>query len=52
MFSENLGENDLVFLIRTDTIIKKGISPQINLEGQKKIFEIQLEKDIWEVYRS
>lgn len=52
MFSENLDKNDLVYFIHTDRSITKGILPAINLKDTKKMFEIQLEKNTWEVYGS
>ena len=52
MFSENLDKNDLVYFIHTDQSITKGILPAINLKDTKKMFEIQLEKNTWEVYGS
>lgn len=52
MFSENLEKNDLVYFIHTDRSIAKGILPAINLKDRKKMFEIELEKNTWEVYGS
>ena len=50
LFSEKLEAEDLVYFIRSNKHIEKGISPEIDLSKRKKQIEIQIDTDTWEIY--
>jgi diaminohydroxyphosphoribosylaminopyrimidine deaminase / 5-amino-6-(5-phosphoribosylamino)uracil reductase len=50
IFSENLKTNDQIYFIRTQKTIEKGILPDIELANKRKIQELKIDNDTWEVY--
>jgi diaminohydroxyphosphoribosylaminopyrimidine deaminase/5-amino-6-(5-phosphoribosylamino)uracil reductase len=50
IFSEKMEAKDLIYFIRSNKHIEKGISPEIDLLNLKKQIEIQIDTDTWEIY--
>lgn len=49
-FSQKLEAEDLIYFIRSNKNIEKGISPEINLSKIKKQIELPVDTDTWEIY--
>jgi hypothetical protein len=50
IFYEKMEAKDLIYFIRSNKHIEKGISPEIDLLNLKKQIEIQIDTDTWEIY--